>query len=47
MVRSMLQLDGIPSPDAADALATALCHANQRRLHATLSGNHLMAGGVK
>lgn len=36
MVRSMLQLDGDPSPDAADALAVALCHANQRRLHATL-----------
>jgi crossover junction endodeoxyribonuclease RuvC len=36
MVRSMLQLDGDPSPDAADALAVALCHANQRRLQATL-----------
>lgn len=47
MVRSMLELDGAPSPDAADALATALCHANQRRLHATLRGNKLMAGGSK
>jgi crossover junction endodeoxyribonuclease RuvC len=47
MVRSMLQLDGMPSPDAADALAAALCHANQRRLHATLRGSELMAGGVK
>jgi len=43
----MLELDGAPSPDAADALATALCHANQRRLHATLRGNKLMAGGNK
>jgi len=47
MVRTMLQLDGAPSPDAADALATALCHANQRRLRATLSGNNVMAGGIK
>ena len=47
MVRSMLELDGVPSPDAADALATALCHANQRRLHATLRGKKVMAGGAK
>ena len=26
MVISMLRLDGSPSPDAADALAAALCH---------------------
>ncbi len=47
MVRSMLELDGVPSPDAADALATALCHANQRRLHAMLRGKKLVAGGIK
>ncbi len=47
MVRSMLELDGDPSPDAADALATALCHANQRRLHATLRGHKAMAGGAQ
>jgi Holliday junction resolvasome RuvABC endonuclease subunit len=41
----MLELDGDPSPDAADALATALCHANQRRLSAALRGNKVMAGG--
>ena len=45
MVRSMLELDGDPSPDAADALATALCHANQRRLSAVLRGNKALAGG--
>ena len=45
MVRSMLELDGDPSPDAADALATALCHANQRRLNAALRGNKAVAGG--
>lgn len=36
MIRQMLQLDGDPSPDAADALAAALCHANQRRLNRVL-----------
>jgi crossover junction endodeoxyribonuclease RuvC len=45
MVRSMLELDGDPSPDAADALATALCHANQRRLNAALRGKKAVAGG--
>jgi crossover junction endodeoxyribonuclease RuvC len=38
MVRSLLQLQGEPSPDAADALAAALCHGHQRRLHARLAG---------
>ncbi len=47
MVRSLLDLDGNPSPDAADALATALCHAHQRRLQATLRGSKVMAGGVQ
>lgn len=47
MVRALLKLDGDPSPDAADALATALCHANQRRLQATLRGIKAMAGGVQ
>ena len=28
MVRRLLQLDGNPSPDAADALACAICHAH-------------------
>lgn len=32
MVRHLLKLEGEPSPDAADALAAALCHAHQRRL---------------
>jgi crossover junction endodeoxyribonuclease RuvC len=29
MVRVLLGLSGVPSPDAADALAVAICHANQ------------------
>lgn len=37
MVKSLLELQGDPSPDAADALAAALCHAHQRRLRATLA----------
>lgn len=28
MVRRLLELDGDPSPDAADALACAICHAH-------------------
>ncbi len=44
MVRAMLGLDGDPSPDAADALATALCHANQRRVLATLRDNAAITG---
>ena len=36
MVISLLQLDGVPSVDAADALATAICHGHQRMLRAAL-----------
>lgn len=32
MVVSMLQLDGSPSADAADALAAAICHGHRRRM---------------
>ena len=46
MVRSILDLDGSPSPDAADALAAALCHANQRRLHAVVRG-HVFASASR
>ena len=38
MVVSLLRLDGEPSTDAADALATALCHGHQRRLISDLPG---------
>jgi len=37
MVARLLGLAGLPSPDAADALACALCHLQARRLGATLS----------
>ena len=32
MVRQLLHLEGSPAPDAADALAAALCHANRREM---------------
>jgi crossover junction endodeoxyribonuclease RuvC len=44
MVVSLLGLNGQPLPDAADALAAALCHGNQRRLRERLSGAAIMAG---
>ena len=31
MVQTLLQLEGAPSPDAADALAVAICHVNTQR----------------
>lgn len=44
MVVSILKLAGIPAPDAADALAAALCHGNQRRVHAQLGTGNAIAG---
>ncbi len=38
MVVSLLRLDSAPGLDAADALATALCHAHQQRTRARLAG---------
>ncbi|MDZ7769361.1 MAG: crossover junction endodeoxyribonuclease RuvC [Woeseia sp.] len=39
MVVSLLQLTGAPSPDAADALAVALCHGHQQRLQQRLASS--------
>jgi len=44
MVKSLLKLDGDPSPDAADALAAALCHAHQQRLQTRLANSVVMSG---
>lgn len=44
MVVSILKLAGSPAPDAADALAAALCHGNQRRIHAQLGTGNAIAG---
>jgi crossover junction endodeoxyribonuclease RuvC len=46
MVVSILQLEGAPAPDAADALAAALCHGNQRRLNAQLGNARIIAGSL-
>lgn len=42
MVKSMLRLDGDPAPDAADALAAAICYGHQRRLRERLAGQELL-----
>ena len=44
MVVSILNLEGTPAPDAADALAAALCHGNQHRVHAQLGTGKRLAG---
>ncbi len=43
MVVSLLRLDSVPGLDAADALATALCHGHQQRTRARLAGHELVA----
>jgi len=43
MVVSLLQLDGAPASDAADALAAAICHANRRRIQSNLDDAAVLA----
>ena len=43
MVVSLLQLDGVPSADAADALAAAICHGHRRTLKAALDSRSTLA----
>ncbi len=43
MVVSLLQLDGMPASDAADALAAAICHGHRRRLQARLGDQAAIA----
>ncbi|NOZ26212.1 MAG: crossover junction endodeoxyribonuclease RuvC [Nitrospirae bacterium] len=38
MVQTILSLDGIPSPDSADALALAICHVNTMNFRSCLAG---------
>ena len=42
MVVSLLQLDGMPAADAADALATAICHGHQRRLQSLFDSDNVI-----
>jgi crossover junction endodeoxyribonuclease RuvC len=44
MVTALLELDGAPSADAADALAAALCHAQHRRMQLRLAAVAAVAG---
>ncbi len=45
MVRRLLALPGDPSPDAADALACAICHAHSGKLGSILMKNLRMKKG--
>ena len=45
MVRRLLALPGDPSPDAADALACAICHAHGRRMGNVVTANRRMKRG--
>lgn len=44
MVVSMLALANAPAPDAADALAAALCHGHQRRIVGRIESHSVAAG---
>ena len=44
MIVSLLKLSGAPAPDAADALAAALCHGHRRRLDGRLGAAPAFAG---
>ncbi len=46
MVVSLLRLSAVPAPDAADALAAALCHGHQRRIRQRL-GEQLVVAGLR
>lgn len=46
MVVSILQLSATPAEDAADALAAAICHGNQRALQARL-GEHAVVANLR
>jgi crossover junction endodeoxyribonuclease RuvC len=45
MVRRLLKLTGAPSPDAADALACAICHAHGGQLGRLATAGYRMKRG--
>ena len=44
MIKTLLRLDERIPPDAADALAIAVCHAHTRRLHQLAFSQHASPG---
>ena len=44
MMRTLLKVEGRLTSDAADALAVALCHAQQRKLASLIAGHQGVAG---
>lgn len=46
MIVSLLRLSAMPSPDAADALAAALCHGHQQRIRHN-TGAHVVFAGIR
>jgi len=47
MVQRLLMLDGVPSADAADALACAICHAHVRPLSSRLATDAMRLTGTR
>jgi crossover junction endodeoxyribonuclease RuvC len=45
MVKRLLNLSGTPSPDSADALACAICHAHGAHLGAMATKGYRVKGG--
>ncbi len=43
MVQHLLRLNGTPAPDAADALACAICHAHHAPLQQALQNNNTLS----
>lgn len=46
MIVSLLRLSAMPAPDAADALAAALCHGHQLRIRHNI-GAHVVFAGIR
>ncbi len=46
MIVALLRLSAMPAPDAADALAAALCHGHQQRIRHSI-GAHVVFAGIR
>jgi len=47
MVQRLLRLPGVPSTDAADALACAICHAHAARMTAAAGASRMRGGRLR